>query len=137
MHGTVTEFTHRERSRGVRRPVQIALRDVTASTAKICAPPGIDPLWVFRLQKALGASSKSFVDVSLAQLLSATRLPNHGICEEAMNAGLALIQAVKPRDEVEGALAVQMAACHSAGMSVLGRLAGAHSCERRVATLGS
>jgi hypothetical protein len=48
-----------------------------------------------------------------------------------------LIQAVAPKDEVEAALAVQMAATHSAAMMVLVRLGGGHGGERRVAALGS
>jgi hypothetical protein len=44
-----------------------------------------------------------------------------------MNAALALIEAVAPKDEVEGALVVQMAATHSASMAVLGRIGSAHS----------
>ena len=54
-----------------------------------------------------------------------------------MNAALALIEAVAPKDEVEAALAVQMAATHSAAMTVLERLGGGHGGERRVAALGS
>jgi hypothetical protein len=44
-----------------------------------------------------------------------------------MNAALALIEAVAPKNEIEGALAVQMAATHSASMAVLGRIGSAHS----------
>jgi hypothetical protein len=54
-----------------------------------------------------------------------------------VNAALALIEAAAPRDEVEAALAVQMAATHSAAMTVLERLGGGHGGERRVAALGS
>jgi hypothetical protein len=64
-------------------------------------------------------------------------LPGDGISEVAVNAALALIEAVAPKDEVEAALAVQMAATHSAAMTVLVRLGGGHGGERRVAALGS
>ena len=47
-----------------------------------------------------------------------------------MNAALALIEAVAPQNEIEGALAVQMAATHSASMAVLGRIGSAHSGHR-------
>jgi hypothetical protein len=49
----------------------------------------------------------------------------------------ALGRAVGPKDEIEGALAVQMACTHSAGMAVLARLGGGHGTERRAAALGS
>jgi hypothetical protein len=64
-------------------------------------------------------------------------LPGSGISEIAVNAALAIIEAVAPKDEIEAALAVQMAATHSAAMTVLERLGGGHGGERRVAALGS
>ena len=53
-----------------------------------------------------------------------------------MNAALAMIEAAAPRDEIEGARAVQMACTHTAAMAVLARLGGGAS-ERRVAALES
>ena len=41
------------------------------------------------------------------------------------------------RDEMEAALAIQMACTHAATMSVLARLGGGYGTERRVAALGS
>jgi hypothetical protein len=79
------------------------------------------------LKSALGTCSNAFVTASLAQLQFAARLPDGPVSEVAMNAALALIEAVAPKDEVEGALAVQMAATHSASMAVLGRIGSAHS----------
>ena len=64
-------------------------------------------------------------------------MPGGGISEIAVNAALAIIEAAAPRDEIEAALAVQMAATHSAAMMVLVRLGGGHGGERRVAALGS
>jgi hypothetical protein len=54
----------------------------------------------------------------------------------AANAALAMIEAAAPRDEIEGALAVQMACTHTAAMAVLARLANGVT-ERRAAALGS
>ena len=39
-----------------------------------------------------------------------------------MNAALAMIEAAAPKDEIEGALAVQMACTHTAAMAVLAKL---------------
>jgi hypothetical protein len=55
----------------------------------------------------------------------------------ALNAALAMIETAAPRDEMEAALAIQMACTHAATMSVLARLGGGHGTERRVASLGS
>ena len=48
-----------------------------------------------------------------------------------------MIEAAQPRDEIEGALAVQMACTHTAAMAVLARLGNGYGGERRVAALGS
>ena len=55
----------------------------------------------------------------------------------ALTAALAMIEAAAPSDEIEGALAVQMACTHTAAMAALARLGGGHGSERRVAALGS
>jgi hypothetical protein len=54
-----------------------------------------------------------------------------------MNAALAMIEAAAPKDELEAALAVQMACTHTAAMAVLGMLGGGGGTERRCAGLAS
>jgi hypothetical protein len=53
-----------------------------------------------------------------------------------MNAALAMIEAAAPRDEIEGALAVQMACTHTAAMAVLAKLDGAFAPEKRRLRIG-
>jgi hypothetical protein len=48
-----------------------------------------------------------------------------------------MIEAAAPKDEIEGALAVQMACTHTTAMSVLAKLDVAFATERRVASFGS
>src|SRR5277367_118968 len=48
-----------------------------------------------------------------------------------------MIEAAAPKDEIEGALAVQMACTHTAAMAVLDRLGGGGGTERRVIALAS
>jgi hypothetical protein len=48
-----------------------------------------------------------------------------------------MIEAVAPRDELEGALAVQMACTHAAAMSVLARMDSGFGSERQIAAFGS
>ena len=124
-------------SDGRSQPVRVRLQRINCDFAKVHPADGEGKLWWARLNKALGTSSSAFVNASLFQLKGAARLPGGGISEVALNAALALIQAVAPKDEVEAALAVQMAATHSAAMTVLVRLGGGHGGERRVAALGS
>lgn len=118
-------------------PVRIKLRRLNAELAKAHPPNGEGKVWWNRLKKALGTSSSAFVDASLYQLQGAARLPGSGISELAVNAALALIEAAAPKDEIEGALAIQMACTHTAAMAVLAKLGGGHGSERRVAALGS
>jgi hypothetical protein len=107
-----------------RRPVRVRLRRINANLAKSYPPDGENRVWWTRLKQALGTRSSDFVNASLYQLQAAARLPCSGISEIAMNAALAMIEAAAPRDEMEAALAIQMACTHAATMSVLARLEG-------------
>jgi hypothetical protein len=48
-----------------------------------------------------------------------------------------MIEAAAPRNEVEAALAIQMACTHTAAMAVLARIGGGQGNERRMAAMGS
>jgi hypothetical protein len=124
-------------SEGRPQPVRVRLERINCNLAKAHPADGNGKLWWARLNKALGTSSSAFVNASLFQLQGAARLPGSGISEIAVNAALAMIEAFAPKDEIEAALAVQMAATHSAAMTVLARLGGGGGSERRVAALGS
>ena len=55
-----------------------------------------------------------------------------------MNAALAMIEAAAPKDEIEAALAVQMACTHTAALAVLAKLDVAFAfSQQRVAAFGS
>jgi hypothetical protein len=104
---------------------------------KVHPPDGEAENWWRRLNKALGTASSDFVNNSLFQIQAASRSPLGGISELSMNAALAMIEAAAPKDEIEAALAVQMAATHTAAMAVLAKLDAAFATERRVAAFGS
>ena len=118
-------------------PVRVRLKRINCNHAKAYPPDGETKAWWDSLKRALGTTSSAFVNSSLAQLQAAARLPCSGISDIAVNAALAMIEAAAPSDEIEGALAVQMACTHTAAMAVLARLGGGHGSERRVAALGS
>jgi hypothetical protein len=59
------------------------------------------------------------------------------VCQASGDAALAQIQALAPQNEVEAALAVQMACTHAAATSVLARFGGGGGSERRVIALAS
>jgi hypothetical protein len=118
-----------------RPPVRVRSRRITTESAKLYPPDGQEKIWWDRLKKALGTSSNDFVNASLRQLQAAAQFPGSGICEVGINAALAFIEGFAPKNEVDAALAVQMACTHGAAMSVLGRLGPASGTEDRVCRL--
>jgi hypothetical protein len=119
-------------------PVRVRLVRPDAYNEEMCPPASEqDPKeWEARLNTALDTVSPDFVRTSLLQLQSAARSPYGTISETAINAALAIVEAGAPRDEIEAALAVQMACCHAAAMAVLSRLDRLGT-ERRIAAFGS
>ena len=126
-----------------RRSSLVLQRDFASGFDRRCQrasrhpPDGEGKNWWQRLNKALGTTSSDFVNASLFQIQSASRSPWGGISELAMNAALAMIEAAAPKDEIEAALAVQMACTHTAAMAVLAKLDVAFATEQRVAAFGS
>lgn len=118
-------------------PVRVKLRRLGVDYGKLYPPDGEPKKWWEALKTALGTASSSFVNASLAQLQAAARLPDGPVSEAAMNAALAVIQAAAPKNEIEGALAVQMACTHSAAMAVLSRIGSAHGGYRSVSAYSS
>ena len=105
-------------------PVRVRVRHQPPQRGKMYPPDGERKQWWDALKLALGTASSSFVNTSLLQLQSAARLPEGPLSEVTMNAALAMIEAAAPQNEIEGALAVQMACTHCAAMFVLSRVNG-------------
>jgi hypothetical protein len=118
-------------------PVRVKLQRKSCDVAKVHPPDGDGKVWWSRLKKALGTSSSDFVQASLFQLQGAARLPGGSISELAVNSALALIEAAQPKNEIEGALAVQMACTHTASMAILARLQHGYPSERRTPLLAA
>ncbi len=74
-----------------------------------------------QLKDVFGTASTAFMMRQLTSLEVATRGRGEARGDEAdsLNAALALIGAIDPQDELEGALAVQMASCHALAMEML------------------
>jgi hypothetical protein len=118
-------------------PVRVKLLRADMYGEETAPPDGENKDWWSRLNKALGTVSPDFVRASLLQLQGAARSPYGTISETAINAALAMIEAVAPMDELEGALAVQMACTHTAAMAVLAQMDSGFGTERRIAAFGS
>jgi hypothetical protein len=127
----LTDLPHR------RPPVRVRTRRITASSVKHYPPDGEGKIWWDRLKNALGTVSSDFVNASILQIETAAQLHCGGISQVAMNAALAMIEAAAPQNEIEGAIAIQMACTHAAAMSVLGRFGGGGGSERRLVALAS
>jgi hypothetical protein len=119
------------------RPVRVKLTRADAFVAATYPPDGETENWWRRLNEALGTMSSDFVNASLLQLQAAARSPFGTVSETAMNAALAMIAAAAPRDEIEAALAIQMACTHTAARSILSKLDSGLATERRIAAFGS
>jgi hypothetical protein len=72
----------------------------------------------------------------LLQIQAAARSPFGTISETHINAALAIIEAAAPKNEIEAALAVQMACAHTAAMAVLAKM-DAVGTEQRLAAFAS
>jgi hypothetical protein len=101
------------------------------------ALPLLRKIWWSRLKQALGTESSDFVNAALFQLQHAAQFPGSGISEIAINSALAQIEGFAPQNEVEAALAVQMACTHSAAMAILMKLDTAQGSDQRVVRLAS
>jgi hypothetical protein len=135
---TTKSLASRTDRAAVRPRVRVKLERKNAVLVKAHPPAGDDRAdWWNRLKLALGTTSDAFVDASLCQLQAAAQLPGSGISEIAVNAALAMIEAAAPKDEIEGALAVQMACTHTAAVAVLSRLGNGYPGEKRVVAFGS
>ena len=69
--------------------------------------------WQAQIKAAFGTVSGAFVDAEISRLLTALRASRDDLpLETKINAALAVIEGIGPRNEVEAMLAVQMAVTH-------------------------
>ncbi len=79
--------------------------------------------WQAQMKAAFGTTSGAFVDAEILRLLTALRATRDDLpLETKVNAALAVIAGIAPRNEVEAMLAVQMAMTHIAAMRMLTEL---------------
>ena len=124
-------------SKPLGRRTRVKLRRVNSDYSKPYPPDGDNKLWWERLKKALGTRSSDFVNATLVQIQNASRLPCGGISDTSVNAVLAFIEGAEPKNEVEAALAIQMACAHAVSMAVLSRAGGAYGGDRHVAMMAA
>jgi hypothetical protein len=86
--------------------------------------------WSAQLQSAFGSPSKEFVHHTMAKLLNVICPAGTPLDQDTVNAALAVVDGVKPRDETEALLACQMAASHALAMECLLRTRHTDSLQR-------
>ena len=124
--------------RPLARRTRVKLQRINCDYSKLVPPDGDDnKLWWDRLKAALGTTSSDFVNATLVQIQNASRLPCGGVSEIGVNAVLAFIEAAEPKNEVEAALAIQMACTHAVAMAVLSRAGGAYGGNRYIAMMAA
>jgi hypothetical protein len=85
--------------------------------AEIAMPPGDAQVHEARLLTGLGTPSRAFAKAELQRLIAISRTAPGGDPDaDAVNAGLALIDGIDPRNEHEAVLAAQLAAAHVVAM---------------------
>jgi len=73
--------------------------------------------------QSIGTANEHVYTGLVGQLVDLVRAPDGTVNEDHLNRALSLVQEIKPRDGVEGMLAVQMAGVHLAAMQAAKRLA--------------
>lgn len=106
------------------KPPQVSLKaELVNGTVKaeMGSPHDNHKGWSVRLMDALGSRSSEFANVEIERMMAAL-VPLGGAPTEAqLNAVLAVVNGVQPRDEVEAMLASQMAVTHALAMDLIGR----------------
>ncbi|MFN3890644.1 MAG: hypothetical protein ACK4MV_09610 [Beijerinckiaceae bacterium] len=121
-----------------RRPRPAARVVHVGNTAHLTTRPFNDDaaIWSTKLREVLGTTSDHFVRAATQQLIAANKLPGKAIaCTTSLSAALAFIASLEPENEAQAALAVQLAALHSATLNVLGRIHNVG--ERNVVAMAS
>lgn len=89
---------------------------------QIASPHSDVPGFVTALAGTFGTKSLAFTFASVDDLVAVTRRSDGERSPRTANAALALVAAIEPRNELEAALAVQMAGTHAAATKMLDRL---------------
>lgn len=114
------------RERWVERTPPVQVTFPQGSERSIRSPHSDDSGHTIRMADTFGTRSTDFLAIQLTELSAAFRTRGHrDATEQELNAGIALVAAIAPENELEAALAVQMAGCHALATDLIGRAAGA------------
>jgi hypothetical protein len=118
-------------------PARIRIKGIQGNVVSFTSPGPAELVWREQLKATLGTVSDAFVDMALHHLERIARMPGDGASDMAINGAIAMISARAPKDEIEAALALQMACTHMAAMAVMSRIGGAGGSPQRLPSLAS
>ena len=116
----IVAATARHRERAPR--VAVNIRQPEDAAVKISPTHSDGQGWEARLKDALGTTSQAFLDTELLRLLNCFCDRAGTVDAGAVNAALAVVDGLKPQNEIEAMLALQMAATHALAMKFSARL---------------
>jgi uncharacterized protein (DUF4415 family) len=116
----IAAATERQRQRPPR--VAVGIRQPENAVMEISPTHSDGEGWRTRLEDALGTASPAFADAELVRLMTVFSDRAGIIDERAVNAALAVIDGLKPQNEIEAMLALQMAVTHGLAMMFSARL---------------
>ncbi len=123
---------NRKRGRRSAPSPRIKVLGDSPATASVTTDHPSEAVGSALMLESFGTTSPEFAQRLIAEIISIESLGRDGSINESVSNGtLALARAVKPRDEVEAMLGVQMAAIHVATMNQAHLLSRAGTHERR------
>ncbi len=115
----ITDAKGRVLGRALRMTVAV---DETGNTMHVGPPHSDTEGYGYRLMDTFGTRSGAFADLELRRLLKAMGPNNATPADQTtINAALAVVDGIKPENEVEAMLAAQMAVTHMLAMQAMSR----------------
>jgi hypothetical protein len=110
-----------KRARARRRAPRFTVERRPGKPARLNQPHSHPGVAAARLMNAMGTTSADLADRLVGQILNATHLqpPGQPVSEQNLNAAVAAVTGIGPRDEAEAMLAVQMVGVHWTAMELL------------------
>lgn len=125
----VKRFT--ERRKAQLRPPKVKVKNIGPKKVDIAADHPDRTVWSVQMAETFGVTEAVLADRLFNQVLNATHAGgNQPVQQEVVNAALAAVHGIAPRDTTEGLLAAQMVATHHAAMELLRRTNGADTIQR-------
>jgi hypothetical protein len=118
----------RRRERETPAPT-VTVQHQPPSPAKIAADHSDKSLWLAKLNASMGTTEWPFANKILFELINTACAGSNSqpVAEDDVNAALAAMHGIAPKDEAEAMLAAQMIATHAAAMAALRRVKAAEN----------